>query len=958
MGITSKVCSLFSKNARENADIERRLQSSKELAESFYRDPLIAQYQEYQISDMFSSLEIDAARGIENVPNTGVLTVEQLKVQKRLQNEFLKNMRKLPKAGLSEIYLKSEVFKINPTMKKAFQTILSSNDTANGRNLVGDATIQRVVQRLKMASNEYEVGSVAQKVKGQLGLSGRNKLLRLNNMYTKIARGDKEFEGQTGPTAAESFYLKGNESGKVSEKVFIDGQNVFSESLDFLTKKGELKALRDFSILSIADNNTYQKLLKDKNIDANVKEASKDFRTLGKQRDADVLKGIKRLSGLIKNSKDIALTSSMKYNKVINALEGFSKNVEARMQSKDSGTLPILTLEILPQIEASFYKAFSGEASKVDDAMNGFLALDDILEKNLYTSKVIKNDLNVKTEMDYNIFPLLESYNKNSVKFLHSIENATAYMGAINELSIIKAKRKYNPEFKKDYDAFDSSVDMLNGYMGRLFQREASLSDNPLADKITRIATNFQFMSKLGFNVKTAAKNMTQRTFNYIYFGNMAMSDLREVKTLRPNLQNRIIKGREKSGVFKVNLAESYGDMQMPIEKGADGNYRNSTGDAFIDRVDSQINSVAKKSGFLMQKVENEFNRNSTYDYAYTKDWVSQENIIGLDNLRIKFEMGLRKENGKRYTKKEINEMKNNQQYDDLLSKKSTEFEIRFDKYRQKRAQNFADRIVKYLHYDYSTTQKSFAQTSRRGALVLQFKHYIFSNFVMQKDIVFQGLGDVRSGQLNSEAVGRMTRLGGMYLLVELISSLQSVEFGNLFENAAFEEMKKFFDLFTAENEEEAAEMFFGKGPFAGNLGPSFSTVLDFMTLIGANKIIEKNDTLNFMLGMKGAAERDRDMSKFEQITQMINTQAHRTLFKTGPDLLKGEGLAKNAETVIKGTTGLYNRKTEDRNETILDFKKSLKNNPGNTGSPLQHIDYGSKVLESLDYLDKDSSTV
>ena len=408
MGITSKVCSLFSKNARENADIERRLQSSKELAESFYRDPLIAQYQEYQISDMFSSLEIDAARGIENVPNTGVLTVEQLKVQKRLQNEFLKNMRKLPKAGLSEIYLKSEVFKINPTMKKAFQTILSSNDTANGRNLVGDATIQRVVQRLKMASNEYEVGSVAQKVKGQLGLSGRNKLLRLNNMYTKIARGDKEFEGQTGPTAAESFYLKGNESGKVSEKVFIDGQNVFSESLDFLTKKGELKALRDFSILSIADNNTYQKLLKDKNIDANVKEASKDFRTLGKQRDADVLKGIKRLSGLIKNSKDIALTSSMKYNKVINALEGFSKNVEARMQSKDSGTLPILTLEILPQIEASFYKAFSGEASKVDDAMNGFLALDDILEKNLYTSKVIKNDLNV---LNRSYFPQVDLEN-------------------------------------------------------------------------------------------------------------------------------------------------------------------------------------------------------------------------------------------------------------------------------------------------------------------------------------------------------------------------------------------------------------------------------------------------------------------------------------------------------------------------------------------------------------------
>ena len=957
MGIIEKICAPLSKNVRENADIERRLQSSKELATDFYNDPLISQYGEYQISEMFENLEIDSARGIENIPKEGILTVEQLKVQKRLQKEFLKNLRKMPKSGLSEVYLKSEIFKINPTMKKAFQEILLTNDKANGRTIVGDNTIRRVIQRLKMASNEYEVGSLSRKVSEARGLEGVSKLKRLNNMYTKIARGEEKFEGRTGESAAEAFYLRGNEKGKVSEKgIDENGIEVYSESLDFLTKKGELKALRDFSILSIADNSDYKRLIKDKNIDENVKKASKDFRELGKKRDKQILSGINKLSSLLKRSTDVSIKENRKYNQVILSLENFSRDIQNRINKQESGTLPILTLEILPQIEASFYKVFSGEANKVDEAMNGFLALDGILQRNLYTSKVIKNDLNVKVDMDYNIFPLLESYNKNSVKFLHSIENASSYMEAINELSVIRARRKYNPDFQKDYDSFDASVDMLNGYMGRLFQSESSLTDNPLRDKLTRIVTNYQFASKLGFNLRTAAKNMTQRTFNFIYFGHLAIQDLKAVKESRPNLQSRIVKGREKSGVFKVNIAESYGDMHMPIEMGPDGNYRNSMGESFIDRVDSGVNNIAKKSGYLMQKVENEFNRNSTYDYAYTKDWITQENKIGIPNLKLKFEMGLRKKNGKRYTKQEISDMHNKVQYDDLLSKESTEYDIRFDKYRQKRAQDFADRIVKYLHYDYSTSQKSFAQTTRRGALILQFKHYVFSNFLMQKDMVSQGLGDIRSGQINTPAVGRMVRLGAVYTMVDLIEDLGGYALGNLFENAAFDELKRWVDLFYAEDEEEAQELFFGRGPIAGNLGPTVGTILDAMTLVGMDKIIQRNDTLAFMLGMQEAARKDNDMTHFEKIAKILSVQGHRTLFKTGPNILKADSVEQSSGTVVKGVTGIYNLKNEERNERILNLKESFKDSKPKI-KPLQHIDYGSKVLESLDYLDKDSPT-
>jgi hypothetical protein len=184
------------------------------------------------------------------------------------------------------------------------------------------------------------------------------------------------------------------------------------------------------------------------------------------------------------------------------------------------------------------------------------------------------------------------------------------------------------------------------------------------------------------------------------------------------------------------------------------------------------------------------------------------------------------------------------------------------------------------------------------------------------------------------------------------------MELGNLFENAALDEFMRFVNLFYAENEEEASEIFFGRGPIAGNLGPTFSTVLDFMTLVGMGKVINKNDTLSFMLGMKDAAEKDNDMSKSEQITKMINIQAHRTLFKTGPNLLKGDSVEQSGAAVLKGVTGIYNKPKEERNERILRMKKSFIDNPDSLEKPLQHIDYNKNVLNSLDYMDKKSSVV
>ena len=1001
MSIVRKICAPFSKNARENADIERRIAEDERLFNEFIENPLIQQYDGTSISNMYEKLMHDAARGEENVPSSGVLTVEQLKVHKRLQKEFLNNLKRLPSRA-ANIYLKSEIFKINPTMNKAFNEILASNDVANGKTIKGNFVIGEVIDLLKIASNEYEIGSMAHRIQGIRGVTGRDRLIKLNNRYRKIASGEEKFEGRSGKAAAEEFYLKGNEEGKISDKsIDAEGRDVYVDSLDYLTKKGELKVLRDFSLLATSTKKNFKKLMADKSIHRNTKEAAKKFRVLGKERDADILKSIKRLSGLLENSSDVTITSHYKYERVKTALNRFANNIESRMKSEDSGILPILTLDILPQIEGNFYKAFSGDTAKVSQAMDGFLALDSILEKNVYTSRTIKDELNSRVTMDFNIFPLLESYNKNSIKFLHSVENARAYMGAINELAVLKTRRKWQPEYRKEYEQFDNSVDMLNHYMAKLFQRQSSVTDNPLLDRLTRIATNFQFSSKLGINVKTLTKNATQWTFNYFYFGAVGMYDLKQASKVRPNLRTRMEAGRKRSGVFKQNIQETYGDMQMPIEKGPDGNYRLVTGEKLVEKVDVWMNKAAQKSGIPLQAIENQINRNSTYDYAYTKEWLRHENQIGLDNMEARFLKTIRvdkegkivKEGGRALTKSKFERLKNDNEglhsevFDEVLRKKSTQWEIEFDKYRQRKAQRFADKIVKTLHYDYSQTQKSFAQTSKTGSLVLQFQHYLFSNFLMQKKMVTEGLGDIRSGQLFTPATHRMARLGALYAMVDVISDASGMDLGNLFENAAYNELAMFLGMFYDEEEytgfmgkekpgvvgftkaainkdlswdaEEAYKDYWGKGPIAGKMGATYGSMLEIADMIGVNKIIQRNDTLAYITGMKEAAIKDKDESAIEKFTRFINKQIHRTLFRTAPSVLSGDGAANAFGSVAREEFGLY--KPKGRTKFVKDIKQGLSEiGDVVTGNPLEHLDYTARtsranknIIGTLDYIER-----
>ena len=714
------------------------------------------------------------------------------------------------------------------------------------------------------------------------------------------------------------------------------------KSIDFV--------FRDFSRIITATKSERAKLFNNKSIKAETKEAAKTWlNDVAHSTNAEMLKGIKKFGNLLKNSKAKAIKNHPNYEKLVNNIDNIKRNIEAQEKGNESSLLPVLTLDVFPTIEGNLQKIFTAKSDKeMNMGFDGLIAIDDILKNNMYTAKKIKDDANQDVMMDYNIFPLLDSYSRNSAKFLHSMRMTESYFKVLNKTEEMARKYGNNPE----YTNFHNAMDVQNAMMHKLFQKTTGFSDNPLADKLTRISTGLQFFSKMGWNFKSIGKNATQRYFNHIYYGISGVKSLRKILEDDETIRIRADIGLDKSGLKRADIKETYSDVNLPVQQAADGTYSISYTENYLDSIDEFVGRAVERSGRGLQKVENDINRKYTYELSFAKEWTNQNRNLLMHQR--KFEYSLKK------SKKEIEEMKNNTEgdsaVDPITGVKSNEYEVAFKNYRQKNAEIFAKNITKFLHYDYSTAQKSFAQTSKRGSLILQFKHYLLSNAVMQKKMIEEGLGDIRSGQINTNAVGRAVRMSSYTMIIEAITDVGNYQFGNFFENAAFNEIKKFYDLMTVEDDEERDRIFYNRGIFAGNMGPTFGMILDVGEMLGVFDMFVKDGTFaSYMLGRENAAKEDGDVTMAEKITKIGNVQAHRSIWKSGPRFFEALASGRNPFLpVLETETGIYPARRELTERPITSAilntlglypKSALEKKTAN-------INTDEAILQSLNYME------
>ena len=392
-----------------------------------------------------------------------------------------------------------------------------------------------------------------------------------------------------------------------------------------------------------------------------------------------------------------------------------------------------------------------------------------------------------------------------------------------------------------------------------------------------------EYMSKLGWNFRTATKNATQGLLNYVFLGPTTIKESKDFYERKgQTFENDVRIMMEEAGLsFKSGapeLQEAVGSFKTKqIVKLSDGFSIEFKQPSFGDKISRKIVDFAGTGekvwnpSFFMQKVEN-FNRMNTFKIAYAKMYQSLEGNSGFrDLVRDTVKRG--------------------------------ESHAVFERELKTRARNYAIRMTNMLHFDYADVSKSKLLRHPLGRFVFQFQHYAQKFFELNKKAFYD---DLKIAAKNRDAFGDEAwtayRMGITYALIPaIISGMTGMNVFNLVEHATFMKFKTIWSLLTGD-EEEIRHASYGRGA-VGTVG--FPLLSDILTIGEISRIYEHDDDgwLQLLTGFHSYREQDKELRLMKTIG-VINTQLKRGISQTWPLFKDG-----HPGTAVQFEAGLYKDK-------------------------------------------------
>ena len=547
--------------------------------------------------------------------------------------------------------------------------------------------------------------------------------------------------------------------------------------------------------------------------------------------------------------------------------------------AKQKNYFPTQILDIIPAFNELTENMWSGDAGKRIGNVTEYIdrVTKDIGDNLKLDGNVYERGGKSPTRVSKNVVSVIDQYAKGATRFNFSARVSREVTKALRDLQKLEGQDMddhlaFLADYIKDTHSAALGLDMKQSKFG----------------KISRAITSWQFMSKLGFNVRGAARNATQSLQNWVWFG---WKGIREYQQFSASDALKISMEAEmnRHGIFYTNLEE----LAMPAEflpstKMIDGKLV-EVSPGVGEKFTHGLEKLAKKSGWMMQTVENRLNRSLTFKIAYSKMY--NELLANKDFIAKDIE--------KSYAGKEL--------------------EAAVIKKIQRKSGRFAAIMVKELHYEYSPFAKPKALRTAPGAVLGQFSTYSINFFEYQRKILAEGGRSVLGNDWNSADAWRMYRLGMMYTAVDaIISPLFSTDLGKLIQNDTKDRAAQLYTWFTG-NEAERKKVFFGKGPAIGTFGGPF--VSDLITIGQLTNFMKMNesDMMSYMAGYQDYSQRTKDDKIFE-VARLLNTQIARTAFSTAPKVVNGTGIM----TLLSGELGLYGSKEVTDGHTKL-FKNARK---------------------------------
>ena len=474
-------------------------------------------------------------------------------------------------------------------------------------------------------------------------------------------------------------------------------------------------------------------------------------------------------------------------------------------------------------------------------------------------------------------------YSKN---FLSSVQN---YMSDVNRFNHRAFMDKHMLEgltaveriYKLDGDAKGYGESVVN-YLKDMHYASNGTSDmSPRTRALMRTLLGFEFISKLGYNPRGAARNFMQRLLDFVEMGGGAKGKAQDIMNRIGAISEQSIDAELK----KVGLLFEEGAPQLiETEVGRSASFQkqveyDSVTDKYkfvkesrIERIADKVGWAANKASILHRAAENS-NRKRTFKIAFAQmyDW--------LDGPKY------------RQVLKEKNPDISDAQVNAMIKKK---------------ASNYAINMTVLNHFDYAEYAKSPFMRTKTGRILGQFQHYSFEFFERNARILREAKGDLKAGELlpgqDAQGLAKAYRMSLAYFIAPAIASaMTGVTFDNLVEHDTVERLKQLAVAFTGD-EEEVKEAFYGKGPVVSTFGgPFVSDLLDIGQMLDFINL-DDDSVIHKLTGME-KYDPSTQSTKTTQIIRLLNTSIGRAAERHIP-LITGGGMGIGV--ALQQEFGLY----------------------------------------------------
>ena len=376
--------------------------------------------------------------------------------------------------------------------------------------------------------------------------------------------------------------------------------------------------------------------------------------------------------------------------------------------------------------------------------------------------------------MSKDVIGVLDKYVKNVVRFNFTARASKVLTEALGKLS----------DMSLEGEDMTNHLDFMTRYIADTHSSALGIDlKNSKLHLFSRALTSWQFLSKLGFNIRSAGRNATQYFQNWVYFGRKAMKSANSWEK-GEKMHDVLQEEMKKHGVFFVEIEEMTGKNQFLmntqiVEQNGFKRVEEVKSSWIEDNLSAFENSkLLKLGGAMMQKVENKINRASTFKIAFAEHYKALSLNDGLIKKAVTTNTSHFKK-GKTIEQKVENEI------------------IR-------RSSRFAANSVKTLHYDYSIYAKPKFLRTPVGAVLGQFSTYSINFFEYQRKILSEAGGDIfLRGKLNSPEAFRAYRLATFYSMIYgVLTPLLNSDLTNLIQNDTADQLEGFYWYLASEPED------------------------------------------------------------------------------------------------------------------------------------------------------------